>query len=332
MTLTQLEAFVLVARLGSVRAAARALAVSEPAVSASLAALRRDLGDPLVVRSADGMTLTDGGRRLIGIASQMTHLAAQARAAVEGSGHTLQLVRMAASAIVCECVAPPLVEAFTARNAGVEISMSASRSRELAALLDERATDLVIGPRIARAAGSGLESEPVLRDRLLVVAAPSHPLARRSDLAEAALAGAAWVADPSGADPHSETGSLLRRLGVELSRVLVFPSHAAALNAVRDGAGIAVSLGHTVRHELHRRSLARVRVAGTPLEYVWHANTLTADRRSAACSALLAYLRSPDAVAAMHVAQAGVPAGRYRPAVYVTLWDSMSSHSRPMRR
>ena len=50
MTLTQLEAFVLVARLGSVTAAARTLGVSEPAVSGALAALRQQLGDPLVER------------------------------------------------------------------------------------------------------------------------------------------------------------------------------------------------------------------------------------------------------------------------------------------
>ena len=43
MTLTQLNAFVLVARLGSVRAAASALGVSEPAVSQALTALRNYL-------------------------------------------------------------------------------------------------------------------------------------------------------------------------------------------------------------------------------------------------------------------------------------------------
>ena len=62
MTLTQLETFVLVARLGSVKAAARSLGVSEPAVSSALAALRQQLGDQLVERTANGMELTPGGR------------------------------------------------------------------------------------------------------------------------------------------------------------------------------------------------------------------------------------------------------------------------------
>ena len=60
MTLTQLNAFVLVARLGSVTAAANALGVSEPAVSQALTALRQHLGDQLITRGPAGMTLTAG--------------------------------------------------------------------------------------------------------------------------------------------------------------------------------------------------------------------------------------------------------------------------------
>ena len=51
MTFTQLRTFALVAELGSLRAAATALGVSEPAVSAAVAALRTDLGDPLFRRT-----------------------------------------------------------------------------------------------------------------------------------------------------------------------------------------------------------------------------------------------------------------------------------------
>src|ERR1700741_5613028 len=65
MTLTQFNAFVLVARLGSVTAAANALGVSESAVSQALSALRVHLGDQLVTRGPVGMTLTAGGSRLL---------------------------------------------------------------------------------------------------------------------------------------------------------------------------------------------------------------------------------------------------------------------------
>src|SRR5712691_13531094 len=68
MTLTQLNAFVLVARLGSVTAAANALGVSESAVSQALSALRLHMGDQLVTRGPSGMTLTAGGSRLLATA------------------------------------------------------------------------------------------------------------------------------------------------------------------------------------------------------------------------------------------------------------------------
>src|SRR5216684_3479664 len=95
MTLTQLNAFVLVARLGSVTAAANALGVSEPAVSQALSALRQHLGDPLVTRGPAGMTLTAGGSRLLSSASQIVVLGAEAHAAVraaQGAPEQLRLV------------------------------------------------------------------------------------------------------------------------------------------------------------------------------------------------------------------------------------------------
>ena len=63
MTLAQLQSFVLVARHGSVKAAAAELEVTEPAVSVAVSALRKELGDDLFVRSGRGIALTAGGRR-----------------------------------------------------------------------------------------------------------------------------------------------------------------------------------------------------------------------------------------------------------------------------
>src|SRR5436309_6789324 len=71
MTLAQLHSFVLVARLGSVKAAAAELEVTEPAVSVAVAALRKELGDELFVRNGRGIALTPGGRRLAALAGEI---------------------------------------------------------------------------------------------------------------------------------------------------------------------------------------------------------------------------------------------------------------------
>src|SRR6202044_199223 len=115
MTLTQLNAFVLVARLGSVRAAAAALGVSESAVSQALTALREDFGDKLITRSQAGMTLTQGGSRLLGTASQIVVLGAEAHAAVRAAQGAPEQLRVVATSTIAEFVVGPLTEAFTKR-------------------------------------------------------------------------------------------------------------------------------------------------------------------------------------------------------------------------
>ena len=118
MTLTQLNAFVLVARLGSVTSAANALGVSESAVSQALTALRQHLGDQLVSRGPSGMTLTAGGSRLLATASQIVVLGAEAHAAVRAAQGAPEQLRLVASPTFAEFVASPLTEAFRRRFAG----------------------------------------------------------------------------------------------------------------------------------------------------------------------------------------------------------------------
>src|SRR5580693_8629246 len=102
MTLTQLNAFVLVARLGSVTAAANALGVSESAVSQALSALRLHLGDQLVSRGPTGMTLTAGGSRLLATASQIVVLGAEAHAQVRAAQGAPEQLRVVATSTLAE--------------------------------------------------------------------------------------------------------------------------------------------------------------------------------------------------------------------------------------
>src|SRR5208283_5129999 len=138
VTITQLEAFVLVARLGSVTAAAETLGVSEPAVSGALAALRRQLGDNLIERGANGMSLTPGGRRLMTIASQMVALAAEAEEAIRQAQGAPDRLRVVATSTVAESIAPALVNALTSRTARMEVSIGVASTDQMPALLHER--------------------------------------------------------------------------------------------------------------------------------------------------------------------------------------------------
>ena len=205
MTLTQLNAFVLVARLGSVTAAANALGVSEPAVSQALSALRMHLGDQLVSRGPTGMTLTAGGSRLLATASQIVVLGAEAHAAVRAAQGAPEQLRVVATSTLAEFVVSPLMEAFTRRFSGsVEVSAGVAVTNEMAVLVANRLADVAIGQDPVADSALPVVSEPIFRYRLVVVTA-----------GESRLKGNArqwrWLVDPSGTDPPPPTGRAWRR-------------------------------------------------------------------------------------------------------------------------
>ncbi len=321
VTLTQLEAFVLVARLGSVKAAAKALGVSEPAVSGALAALRQQLSDPLVTRTATGMALSPAGQRFVPIASQIVGLAAEGQAAIRQAQGAPARVRLAATPTVAELVAPPLLAAFTARNPGVQTSVGVAESGEMAALLHDRLADVCLGPRPNGEIADGLSSTAILRYGLIVVAAPTHHLAGGPQISWRALAAEEWLVDPSATDPSSEIALLMRHLHVPDERVRVFPNQAAAWSAAEQGRGVTPAIAHLARHHLERGALCRLDVAATPVQLLWYATALSPERRAPAVAALLRFLATPEATQAMHKSDGAVPASRFRPPVYVTLWS-----------
>jgi DNA-binding transcriptional LysR family regulator len=315
MTLTQLNAFVLVARLGSVTAAANALGVSEPAVSQALTALRQHLGDQLVSRGPAGMTLTAGGSRLLASASQIVVLGAEAHAAVRAAQGAPEQLRVVATSTIAEFVVNPLTEAFTRRFAGsVEVSAGVAVTKEMAVLVANRLADVAIGPSVARDPALPVVSEPIFRYRLVVVAA------RQSRLHGSASQWR-WLVDPSGTDPDSDTGMLLARLRIPDNRIGVFPNQTAAWAAAADGAGVAPAVEHLVTQQLRRGELSLVELPGSPVDACWHATVLERQHRSAAASSLRRFLGTPEAMHLMRSPAAGVPPSRFRPPVYVTIWS-----------
>ncbi len=315
MTLTQLNAFVLVARLGSVTAAANALGVSEPAVSQALTALRQHLGDPLISRGPAGMTLTPGGSRLLATASQIVVLGAEAHAAVRAAQGAPEQLRVVASSSIAEFVVSPLMEAFTRRFAGsLEVSAGVAVTSEMAVLVANRLADVAIGPAATPDPALAVVSEPIFRYRLVVVTAGQSRL-RGSPRQWR------WLVDASGTDPGSDTGQLLATLRIPENMIGVFPNQTAAWAAAADGAGVAPAVEHLVTQQLARGELSRVEIPGVPVDACWHATLLERPERSTAASALRRFLTTPEAMQLMRSPAAGVPPSRFRPPVYVTLWS-----------
>jgi DNA-binding transcriptional LysR family regulator len=317
LTFTQLATFALVAELGSLRAAAAALGVSEPAVSAALAALRRDLGDPLFVRAGTGISLTPGGQALAGRARELVRLADRARRDV-AEASSAGALRVLATPACAEHAADAVVAAFTRRISDRGVQVTVGSADCAAAALAEESADITIGVRPAPPAGRPLESVPFLRYQRVLVAAPDFPLAGQDRLPVSALTGSTWLAGPAGIEPGSEEERWAA--GAHPPPLVVrMDSEAEALAAARAGSGVFLALAHVVSGELRRGTLVRLPVEGTPVSGMWWATIPGHGAATGPARALQRFLTTPDATSALMARPRR--ADRARPTVRVELWS-----------
>ncbi|NMO88955.1 LysR family transcriptional regulator [Actinomycetospora sp. TBRC 11914] len=312
MTLTQLSTFVAVARLGSVRAAATALGVSDSAVSQTLRALRDHFGDPLLERVDGRMELTAGGARLLESATAIVALGAEAEVAVRHSAGSTETLRLVTTAALAEQVIGPLVDAFLARSGtAFDADTRIADTCDLAVLVRDHLADVAFGPGPV-GERHGLRDEPVLRVREVVVAAPGQRLAGPP-------AAWRWAVDPSAAEPGAATRDVLLRLTVPEAALQIHPHQAAAWAAATAGAGASIGTAHLVAPHVRRGTLRVVPTSVTPRHGAWY---VTLPRRPSDVAAhFLRFLGTPEALGVMRAPGTGVAPARYRPPVHVGIWS-----------
>src|SRR6201992_1963465 len=161
MTPAQLRAYSAVVRLGSVRAAAAELGVSDAGVSMHVAALRKELDDPLFTKTGSGLAFTRGGLRLASRAVEILGLQQQTAIEVTEAAHGRRLLRIAASSAFAEHAAPGLIELFSSRADDLSVELSVHPTSQFRDLIESRAVDVALGP----VGAGGSESDGALAVR-----------------------------------------------------------------------------------------------------------------------------------------------------------------------
>ncbi|HEU6445705.1 MAG TPA: LysR family transcriptional regulator [Gaiellaceae bacterium] len=196
-----------VVRHGSFSRAARALFLTQPAVSRQVAKLEQEAGVRLLERTPTGLRLTDAGRVAVERAEAIAgHLAAaeaelEAIAALGAGRLRLCAFPTAASTLVLEAI-----RMFRRRHPGVELSFLEAGTRAGVQRLRGGDVDLALAFRERGqpppTSWEGLQAEHLLVDPLYVALAKDHRLAGRDAIRLRDLRDEAWVqavqAGPSG--------------------------------------------------------------------------------------------------------------------------------------
>lgn len=292
MTLGQLRTFLAVVRAGSVRAAAAALHVSEPSVSAAVGALERETGVALFEKDGRGIRLSAPGASFARYAAEALGLLAQGTEAAKAAARPgTGRLRLAAVTTAGEAIVPQLLQAFLARYPAIDAALEVGNRSLVVERLRAREADIGIGGRPDR----GLEGMEFLANELVVVAAAAHPLAGRRRLDADDLAGVTWLLREPGSGTRATAEEYLAATGIEPVATLTMGSNGAVRQAAAIGLGVTLISAHAVEHDIAAGALTRLRAPGLPLRRAWFALFPDAERLPPPAGLFLQFLRSPGA-------------------------------------
>ncbi|TVS86652.1 LysR family transcriptional regulator [Mycobacterium helveticum] len=319
MTPAQLRAYSAVVRLGSVRAAAAELGVSDAGISMHVAALRKELDDPLFTRTGSGLAFTPGGLRLASRAVEILGLQQQTAIEVTEAAHGRRLLRIAASSAFAEHAAPGLIELFSSRADDLSVELSVHPMSRFRELICSRAVDIAIGPASSIVSDETTFVRPFLKYQVIAVVGPKSPLAVGFPT-PSSLRAQQWMLGPSAGGVDGEIAAMLRALEIPESQQRIFQSDAAALEEVQRVGGVSLAIGFAVAKDLAAGRLVHVKGPGLDRSGQWCAATLAPAARQPAVSELVRFITTPRCTQAM-IRGSGVGVTRFRPKVHVTLWS-----------
>jgi DNA-binding transcriptional LysR family regulator len=286
MNLNHLRAFASVANHGSFTRAARALHVSQPAISKQLGDLEQDLGTTLVDRLPRGVRLTAAGEVLFAHAQRIlsSEQAAESelRDLTQLAGGRLSI---GASTTLGSYFVPSVLGELHRMYPRVQLSLRIANTALIQEAVLENRLDL--GLTEGFVASPALSVETLAADELIAIAAPGHPALARAPLPAVALLSLPFLMREPGSGSRDVVEASLRALGLTVEPIMSLGSTEALKNAVLHGLGIAIVSRLTVEHELSSGRLAELKLTDLTIRRDLHLVSLRGKRRSPAATAFI---------------------------------------------
>ena len=301
VTVTQLAAFLSVVRHGSVTAAAEELVVTQPSVSAAVAALERELDVKLTERVGRNVKPTPAGEAYARYAADILGLLQQgAEVAGEVARGASRHLRIAAVTTVGEHLLPPLIRAFREDNPELDVSLHVGNREAVFRRLGSHQADVAVSGRPPD--DPAFDGQPFADNEFVIITAPDDPLANRPWVAVEELAARPWLMREQGSGTRRlcETYFASHQLQPQL---LTLGSNGAIKNAARQGLGIALQSDAAVEPELGFGLLATIRPRGGLPKRAWYVVRSTVGPASEPVKTFSEYLHSPaagEAIARAH--------------------------------
>jgi DNA-binding transcriptional LysR family regulator len=240
MELRQLEYFVAVAEEANFTRAAERIHVAQPAISAQIQRLERELGQPLLDRSRRTVRLTAAGEAALPYARAALAAVADMRIAIEELG---QLVRgtVTIGTVASHSVdMPSLLADFHTDHPNVEITLSTDNSDALIEKVRTGRLDTAIISVGPDERPEGLDVEVVTDERIEAAVCRSHELASRKTVRLTDLRDRPLIALPVGAGIRHQFDTACANAGITPRIAFEATTPVALADLAERGLGVAI--------------------------------------------------------------------------------------------
>lgn len=264
MDINQLEVLVAVAREKSFSRAAEVLDRTQPAVSQAIRRLEQEIGEKLFDRSSKDGTLTYAGEVLLDYARQMLNLRYSAQNALrEMRGLHTGKVTISANEHTVFCLLPVIGE-FRKQHPLIKIEVQRGVASRIPKEITAREVEL--GVISFKPSDESLKSVPILTDELMLIVAPSHPLAAKSTVTVKELGQETFVAHNAVSPYRHKVIETFEKNRTMLNISVELPSLEAIKRLVESGVGVALVPKLTAAVEITTGRLVGISVPEMKLE------------------------------------------------------------------
>lgn len=224
MKLSALRDFVAVCQCGSLRAAARQVGVTQPAITRSIQELERELGAPLLERRSQGVRPTAVGEAFLRRASAVGNELERGRQEVaQMTGQHRGDLVVGMSGVPQITLLPDAMQSFRLRYPSVKIDLIDAPFHRIQSELLSGSMDLYVGPSPPMLSGE-LTAEHLFDHQRVVIGRRGHPMRNAASLRQ--LVSCEWLAGCSMQNGNDEITALFLTYGLPAPRVAM-QAHAA---------------------------------------------------------------------------------------------------------
>ena len=264
MDLRQLQILQTIAETGSFTACGRKLHVSQSAISRQILLLEEELGEPLFLRVGRQVRMTPAAEALVQLGQRVFQDVKETVGAItDRTGDVRGTLRLSGGMTVCLYVFPPLLQHLRRVHPQLDMRLTVATAR--GSVAEIRAGRVDAGLLTLPVEESDLVTMPALREELLLLTMPKHPLSRRRVVQPQDLAEHPFVLFEPGSATRHVIDRFFASENIEPSVVMETENVEIIKAMVKTGLGIAIVPYQAIAREVSARQLFCTRIAGADL-------------------------------------------------------------------